>query len=145
MLPALQDIRFARSKMTGEPSPDEIDYELRMKEEEEERAGLATVEHHTVGGHHVRLPVNPSADAVLRATADAKQLAAVTAVDVGVGEGDVISSGAGAAAIALTPRAGVAAAIADPTAEGAIGSLALPLEALGHTTFQVRARRRTKS
>ena len=65
--PALQDIRVARSRLTGEKSPDEIEYEIRMREEaDEELAGKA--EHSTIGGARVRVPVAPAAAAAAPAT-----------------------------------------------------------------------------
>jgi hypothetical protein len=120
---------------------------LRLKEEEEERLGLATVEHSTVGGHRVRLPVAPSAAATLHAKAESLRqtpraapaiVAAETAVDVEAGvSGVVVAAETGAPSVATTPRASVSFAAADPTSESAIGKLSLPLEALGHTTFAV--------
>lgn len=148
-----RDIRTARSKLTGEPSPDELDYELRLKEEEEERLGLATVEHSTVGGHRVRLPVAPSAAATLHAKAESLRqtpraapaiVAAETAVDVEAGvSGVVVAAETGAPSVATTPRASVSFAAADPTSESAIGKLSLPLEALGHTTFASKSPRKS--
>jgi hypothetical protein len=123
-LPPAQDIRVARSRLTGEKSPDEIEYEIRMREEaDEELAGKA--EHSTIGGARVRVPVAPSA-LVIKAAGDAP--------------------GGGATAPSLhqppqhqPPHSALAAAAADPTAESALGAIALPLSALGHTTFDKSA------